>query len=242
MSNRELKSSYDAKAVRIVATTNDVDRDGEVVDPRGVKNLNSYLSANPVILWQHRHNEAPVGKATGGRVFENRVELDIEWAPTPMGQGVKALYDNGFMNSFSIGFIPTKSEDRAGQFVWSEWELLEVSAVSIPANPMANVIRSAEKDGLDLVTLKGMYREASPVAEMTADQEVATEPESKQEETENKETNMDEKNIDVEAIRKEATEEARKQFEAEAKAKAEAEQREAEKKELEELRAKMAEV
>lgn len=238
MSNRELKSTYDSKAVRIVATTNDVDRDGEVVDPKGVKNLKSYLSANPVILWQHRHNEAPVGKATGGRVFDNRVELDIEWAPTPMGQEVKALYDNGFMNSFSIGFIPTKSEDRMGQFTWSEWELLEVSAVSIPANPMANVIRSAEKDGLDLVTLKGMYREASPVAEMTAEQGVATEPASEQEEPEIKEYTMDDKNIDIEAIRKEE----RQKFEAELAAKADAEQREAEKKEIKELREKLAEV
>jgi HK97 family phage major capsid protein/HK97 family phage prohead protease len=210
MSNQYLKASYDSRATRIIATTNDVDRDGEVVDPSGVKNFKAFMETNPVILWQHRHNENPIGKATGGRVLDDRIELDVEWAPTAMGQEVKALYDNGFMNSFSIGFIPRKSESKGGQFTWTEWELLEVSAVSIPANPMANVIRSAEKSGLDLVALKGMYGEAgTPEGEQTED--AAESPDEVQDKTSdaltiNKETKMDDKTIDIEAERKAAVE------------------------------------
>lgn len=154
--NATLKARYDSKATRIIATTNDVDRDGEVVDPRGVQNLDAYLRGNPVILWQHKHDQAPVGKATGAEVYDDRIELNIDWAPTPMGKEVKALYDGGYMSSFSIGFIPKRSENKGEQFTWTEWELLEVSAVSIPANPMANVIRSAEGDGLTLPTLKSL--------------------------------------------------------------------------------------
>lgn len=206
---KSLEASYDAKATRIIATTNDVDRDGEIVDPRGVKNFESFMKNNPVILWQHRHNENPVGKAVGGRVLDDRIELDVEWAPTAMGQEVKSLYDNGFMNAFSIGFIPRQSERKGEQFTWTEWELLEVSAVSIPANPMANVIRSAEKSGMELVELKGMYAEAGTKRE-SVDTEVAGE--SPDEDKTNAYTNieentMEEKTVDIEAERQKAIEE-----------------------------------
>jgi HK97 family phage major capsid protein/HK97 family phage prohead protease len=200
--NANIKATYDAKATRIVATTNDIDRDGEVVDPKGVRNFKEFMASNPVILWQHRHNEAPVGKATGGSILDNRIELDIEWAPTPLGQEVKALYDGGFMNSFSIGFIPTKSENRGGQFTWSEWELLEVSAVSIPANPMANVIRSAEAKGFVLDAVKDAVAQPK-VLEVRQDDTPA-----ERDENTNKEQDMaDEKNIDLEAERQKAIDE-----------------------------------
>lgn len=153
--SRTLKAQYEPKASRIVATTRDVDRDGEVVEPRGVTNFDSFLKTNPVILWQHEHNGAPVGKATGGKILDDRITLDVEWAPTEKGREVKQLYDGGFMNSFSIGFIPQKRENKNGQPTYTEWDLLEVSAVSIPANPMANIIRSAEAAGLSVKSLKG---------------------------------------------------------------------------------------
>ncbi len=238
-----LKAQYDAKATRIIATTNDVDRDGEVVDPRGVKNFDQFMKTNPVILWQHRRNEAPVGKAVGGRVGEDRIELDVEWAPTPMGQEVKSLYDNGFMSSFSIGFIPRKSEDRKGQFTWSEWELLEVSAVSIPANPMANVIRSAESNGLNVSALKSYMGE-----DVESREAKESNPEAERQDTFLKDerrikenTMSDEKTIDVEAIRKESAEQARKEIEREQEEKAERERVEAMEKELKQLKEKAAE-
>ena len=239
MSDHKIKAQYDVKATRIVATTNDIDRDGEVVNPKGVRNLNEYLGLNPVILWQHRHNEAPVGKAVGGRVLDDRIELDVEWAPTPMGQEVKALYEGGFMNSFSIGFLPRKSETINGQFTWTEWDLMETSAVSIPANPMANIIRSAEDKGYELAELKSLYREASLEAELTAAEEVATESgdEAQPEQNTIKEADMAEKEIDVEAIRKEAIEGERKRAEREAAEKAEADRIAKMEAELEELRA-----
>ena len=222
---RILKGQYDTNAARIVATTTDVDRDGEVVSSKGVTNFADYLSRNPVILWQHSWFDAPIGKAVAGRVQDDRIELDVEWAPTPMGQEVKALYEGGFMNSFSIGFIPRKSETIDGQFTWVEWELLETSAVSIPANPMATIIRSAEEKGYQVAQLKSLCREASPEAESTAAGEVATESDADAEpkEINKKEDDMSEKEIDIEAIRKEAAEAERKRIEQEQAQKAEKE-------------------
>ena len=216
MTDHILKAGYDAKASRIIATTNAVDRDGEVVDPKGVRNLQEYLAKNPVILWQHDWHGAPVGKATGGKIYDDRIELSVEWAPTPMGREVKSLYDGGFMSSFSIGFRAKDAKQIDGKYTYTDWELLEVSAVSIPANPMANIIRTAEKQGVELTTIKGLYREAGTKPD-EVDTEVAAVVDEVVDETPEpiQEKQMAENIIDVEAIRKEAADQARKEIERE---------------------------
>ena len=167
----------------IVATTADVDRDGEVVEPGGVTNLDRYLKDNPVVLFGHKWDQPPVGKATAARQFDDRIELDIQFADTEFGREIRYLYDNGFMSSFSIGFIPHESEIKsAGRRHWTNWEMLEVSAVPIPSNSFANIIRTAEKEGFNLAYVKGMYEGAIP--ESPEDMEGnAVAPEVRQDET-----------------------------------------------------------
>ena len=155
----------EAGEYRIVATTRDIDRDGEVVEPSGVRNFDAYLSRNPVILWAHDYGQPPVGKATGGELKEDSIELTIEWADTEFGREIKYLYDNGFMSSFSIGFIPRDYKVVNEVWHWTDWELLEVSAVPVPANSMANIIRAIEQSGEAMPQLKSMYRDATGGAE-----------------------------------------------------------------------------
>jgi HK97 family phage prohead protease len=130
---------------RIIASTDDVDRDGEIVKPSAFKNLKKYLATNPVILGFHNYYDFPIGKATGGKIGDKALELNIEFADTDRGREAKYLYDNGFMNSFSVGFIPKEWEnDKQGRRVYTDVELLEVSAVPVPANASANIIRQCK--------------------------------------------------------------------------------------------------
>jgi HK97 family phage major capsid protein/HK97 family phage prohead protease len=213
---KHLGAQYDAKATRIVATTNDIDRDGEVVDPLGVTNLEAYLAKNPVILWQHDHRSAPVGKAVSASRGDDRIEMSIEWADTQLGREVRYLYDNGFMSSFSIGFIPRKSENRGGVHTWTQWELLEVSAVSVPANPMANVIRSAESAGYELVALKS-YCDGVGGPE-TDESPKAAEPEVRQDKIIEEATMAEDmKENKIDDIRKQIEADVRAEFDRKAK-------------------------
>lgn len=157
--------------LRIVATTNDIDRDGEIVEPGGVRNFRQYLEGNPVVLPHHNWSANPVGKAVAGRQLDDRIELDIEWAPTTEGQELKALYDGGYMRSFSIGFIPKKIKIIDEVLHYTEWDLLEVSAVAIPANEFATVVASAEQNGLALPAMKSLFREDAAGAEQAKRQE-----------------------------------------------------------------------
>lgn len=142
----------------IIASTNELDRDNEIVDPGAFKeSLTPYLEKNPVILWAHDYRKPPIAKATGGAISESDLRLDIEWAPTPEAKEIKSLYDGGFLNAFSIGFLPTKDgvqQSPEGISIFTKAELLEVSAVPIPANRGATIIRNALKNGVELDHVK----------------------------------------------------------------------------------------
>ena len=142
----------------IIASTSAVDRDGERILPASFKNLPAYLSGNPVILWAHDYRVPPVAKAVAGDIGDSAMTLDIEFADTDFAREVKYLYDNGFMNSFSVGFIP-KSWDRdsEGNIVYTDCELLEVSCVPVPANAQANIMRSAKSAGVALPNISKLF-------------------------------------------------------------------------------------
>jgi HK97 family phage prohead protease len=124
-----------------IFSTADEDRHGEVV----VQNWDlKNFKANPVILNSHNYGDATdvIGKAVSIKVIkdeatgEKRLEGDIKFATleNPKAKIIFDLYAGGFLNAFSVGFIP-KEFDDTNQILKSE--LLEISAVSVPANAMA---------------------------------------------------------------------------------------------------------
>jgi len=144
----EVKSiNKDTYTLRMIASTQDPDRHGDVVVQSGVQ-LDNFL-ANPVILNSHRYNDILDVIARGenveikGKGAKSKLEMDWVFA---VEQNPKAkigfdLYAGGFLNASSIGFIPKKfklnKDGTTDYYTIVEWELLEVSAVSVPANARA---------------------------------------------------------------------------------------------------------
>ena len=141
---------------RISTTT--PDREGDVVLPSGLKA--QAFNRNPVVLLQHDKNQ-PIGKATSLRTTRDGVIATMQFAERPsthpdsaewMPDTVKSLMQQGILSAFSIGFrVPQggyraateKDIDRFGENtrqVITDWELLEFSVVSIPANADALAI------------------------------------------------------------------------------------------------------
>lgn len=158
----------------VVATTEGIDRDGEVIKVSGW-NFDNYYK-NPVLLWGHDYSSLPIGAVTeliteGGQVVARGVFAKSEFA-----QEVRSLYDDGFLKTVSVGFIPY---ERNGAVI-TKAELLELSFVSVPANPDAlDRIKSFEKKFLKIEKEEikdAQEEEKSPVAE----QEI---PEESKEET-----------------------------------------------------------
>jgi len=138
----------EAKTIDVIASTPDLDRDGEVILPSAFARSIASFKANPVILAGHQHRlangESPViGAAIPETIKINDRELSftMRFAPTKNGNEHWTLYSEKFQNSFSVGFIPLKWEDRMieGKAVrhYTDVELLEVSAVPVPSNASA---------------------------------------------------------------------------------------------------------
>ena len=132
----------DAGLATFVLSTDDIDRHGDVVSADGWQ-LEAYLR-NPVLLWAHDYRRPAIGRAVAVWTEPRRLLAKIEFAPGAFAQEVAALYARGFQWGVSVGFRPIRWEERrdarTGAFLglrYLEQELLEVSAVPVPANRQA---------------------------------------------------------------------------------------------------------
>jgi HK97 family phage prohead protease len=154
----------------IIASTEDIDRDGEkILLSAWEKSLGSYLKRNPVILPFHRYDAKPIGRCLDGAITGKELRLEIEFAPTEEAQEIKALYDGKFLNSWSVGFIPKdwEADKETGRRIYKDVELLECSAVSVPSNAAATMIRQAKAAGIELKHLSDWYGTPPPMEEDT---------------------------------------------------------------------------
>ncbi len=145
-----IKESTDDDNTAVAAiSTDSIDRDKEVLVPKGV-NLDNF-NKNPVVLWAHDYSSTPVGSTKKYGVKKGRkiIKAKWEWADTDKALEIKKLWDGGFLNAVSVGFIVSKSHEPTPDDIkktpeWAEvrrvideWELLEFSIVPVPANPDA---------------------------------------------------------------------------------------------------------
>ena len=157
----------------ILSTTRDVDRDNEVIMPRGV-DMSEWRKSGG-ILGNHDYGTLPIAKAVWAGVDDYAVKLHIRPAGTTAGEELRIL--SKFMPlTASIGFIPL---DKIGQHSpdfektiakmqadWPEFKAdpasvsgiirksikLETSIVSVPANP--NAVQDQLEKCLSAGTLK----------------------------------------------------------------------------------------
>lgn len=139
---------FEQGRLRALISAETVDRTSERLLAAGVE-LDNYLR-NPVLLWAHDAALPPIGRAVA---VEPEPGVGVwavnEFAPTPFAQEIAGLYRDGFLNAFSVGFRPLELDTRqrvAGQqgATILRWELVEQSAVAVPANPDALVTAAAD--------------------------------------------------------------------------------------------------
>ncbi len=122
-----------------VISNEEVDRHGDVVLAFGWR-LQAYRR-NPVFLWAHDYSRPVIGRALAVWPEPEQLLARMEFAPTDFAREVAALYRSGYQQGVSVGFKPLRYEERrqerTGSFLgirFLEQELLEVSAVPVPAN------------------------------------------------------------------------------------------------------------
>ena len=150
------KAEKDGTLSVAIATDSSVDRDNEAIDSNGW-DFNNFIK-NPVLLWAHNYGEPPIGKVIDIQKDGDRILFRPQFAieSNPKAAMVYDLFQKGYLNAFSVGFIPKEWKDGVndqGKAVrtFTKTELLEISAVPVPANANAVVLaRSyAQEKGFD---------------------------------------------------------------------------------------------
>ena len=118
------------------------------------------------LLFNHNWDD-PVGMVKSVSLRDNRLYVDeAEMFTTPRAQEVERMVDEGLRN-VSVGYqIHEFTEDeKANTFTATDWEVLEVSIVTVPADSSIGVGRSADKSERDVVVRK-VSSTAAPAATM----------------------------------------------------------------------------
>ena len=134
-------STLNDREIRVVASDPTPDRVGDVMLPSGCQ-LEAYRS-NPIVLANHEPDK-PIGTAEPS-IKNNRVEALITFAPPGLSKTADefcGLAKAGILKAVSVGFEPIDSEPiKGGGVRYKAWSLLELSIVSVPANPNALIIQ-----------------------------------------------------------------------------------------------------
>lgn len=140
----------DADVLVMTASDQTPDRYDEVILAAGWQ-LEDYQK-NPVVQYDHNYSVlATIGRAEKTWVEGNALIQRWRFAASisPVAAMIRDLYRAGFLHASSVGFIPLKWEDgqpnTGVRRRYTAAELIEVSAVAIPANP--NALAQAVKDG-----------------------------------------------------------------------------------------------
>jgi HK97 family phage major capsid protein/HK97 family phage prohead protease len=136
-----------------VASTPSVDRVGDIVEPMGAK-----FSLPMPFLWQHDSNQ-PIGHVVDAKTTKDGIHFKAQMVNVAEPGRLKDRTDEawqsldyGLVRGVSIGFKgidvePIDKKDPFGGQRFKEFSLIEISAVTIPANMEASItnIRSIDQ-------------------------------------------------------------------------------------------------
>ena len=140
-----------------MVSTEGVDRDGDILEAMGAE-IDNYLK-NPVVLFGHQYftPDAVVARALEVTKIPGRgVKKVIQFVKRGISRSADLVHDlfaNGYLQAFSVGFIPIEQEPRKDAngdeltrgVLYKKWELLESSVVIVPSNQDALAIRAFAK-------------------------------------------------------------------------------------------------
>ena len=138
----------ESREVDVIASTDVLDSFGTIL--RQNWQLERFKQ-NPIVLWGHNSSEVPIGRAPkvgvkGSKKNGQQLEATIKFREAGISQRadeVWAAIEDGTVRGVSVGFLPhsyswEKQDDR-DILILDDNELMEISLVSVPANPDALV-------------------------------------------------------------------------------------------------------
>ena len=175
------------RVLEFIASTAQVDRYGDIIEVEGWE-LDNWLKV-PVILYGHDYGGFPIGQGISAIKDPLRgLVIRAKFATAqdnPMADIAYRLALGGFIRAVSVGFMDLEREpilDNEGNrtgWRFKRAELLEVSLVSVPANPGA-VIVAVQKGLLTREEAAAFQAKMQETTEEGKEKQGADEPETEQ--------------------------------------------------------------
>jgi HK97 family phage prohead protease len=175
------------RVLEFIASTAQVDRYGDIIEVEGWE-LDNWLKV-PVILYGHDYGGFPIGQGISAIKDPLRgLVIRAKFATAqdnPMADIAYRLALGGFIRAVSVGFMDLEREpilDNEGNrtgWRFKRAELLEVSLVSVPANPGA-VIVAVQKGLLTREEAAAFQAKMQETTEEGQEKQGADEPETEQ--------------------------------------------------------------
>jgi HK97 family phage prohead protease len=127
----DIVGAGDERRIRARANTDDLDRYGTVIEPQGMRAVRG-----PVPLLLSHDRDRAVGKIE----FIERSEEAVEFEALITDDAAWKMLKDGVLSGVSVGFIAHHWFDEDGTTFIDDWELIEISLVTIPANEMATIL------------------------------------------------------------------------------------------------------
>ncbi|NRO99508.1 hypothetical protein GWC77_26920 [Paraburkholderia sp. NMBU_R16] len=127
----------EARIISGMATTNAVDRSGDVIDPLGAK----FKTPFPLLL-QHDHS-TPIGTVTRVQRMSHGLLATAELVPPGVSEEADkawGLIQAGALRGLSIGFRPLELSEGKTGINYDASEIYELSVVTVPCNADCYVI------------------------------------------------------------------------------------------------------
>jgi HK97 family phage prohead protease len=144
----------ESRIIKGVASTPSTDRSGDIVEPRGAK----FTLPFP-LLAQHDH-QSPIGEVYSAMVTDQGIEIEARIAKNSDLDYVEKTWKqikSGLVRGLSIGFRGLEVERMKKGLRFKSYEIIELSAVTIPCNAQASIYAIKNLDvnpDVDLDSLK----------------------------------------------------------------------------------------
>lgn len=132
------RADQEARRISGIASTPALDRQGDVLDPAGA----TFKLPFPLLMG-HDHGQ-PIGEVIDARTTPQGIWISAQIAPEGTSDRIDEawrLIRAGLIKGLSVGFIGRDYEVmKNGGRRFTEWEIIELSAVTVPANQEAEIL------------------------------------------------------------------------------------------------------
>lgn len=119
---------------------------------KGAVRLDRAANGAMPLLFNHNVDD-PRGMIAGARLEDNRLMVDASIFSNEQGKNLRSMIDGGLRNvslAYRINVVEENVKDETYRV--TDWEPLEVSIVSVPADPTVGIGRSLEEYSVRMIT------------------------------------------------------------------------------------------